>query len=71
MSWYVLKALVFVTRLSIMSRILTGLRAEVQLGTKWAIKPTPAGVLVPMLKKHPTTFDSAPVLHGRFESQFF
>lgn len=31
-----------------------------QLGTKWAIKPTPTGVLVPMLKKHPTAFDSAP-----------
>lgn len=42
---------VFATHLSIMSRALTALGIEVHLGTEWAIKWAPAGVLVAMLER--------------------
>lgn len=41
---------VFATYLSIMSRALTALGIEVHLGTEWAIKWVPAGVLAAMLQ---------------------
>lgn len=43
-----LQAFVFATHLSIMSKVLTALGIEVHLETKWAIKCSPAGVLVAM-----------------------
>lgn len=48
--WNPSRLFVFATHLSIMSRALTALGIEVHLGTEWAIKWAPAGVLVAMLQ---------------------